>query len=98
MADRQDMIRAVDLAIAGDWDGAHKIVQEDEDDPTSCWIHAVLHKIEGDAGNARYWYRRAGQSYEAYADRQGRARRHQGRADVLSDIGSAPGTSYMRAC
>ena len=68
MADRQDMIRAVDLAIAGDWDGAHKIAQQDEADPTSCWIHAVLHKIEGDAGNARYWYRLAGQSYEAFAD------------------------------
>ncbi len=65
---RQDLIRAVDLAIAGDWDGAHKIVQADEEDATSCWIHAVLHKIEGDAGNARYWYRRAGQAFEAYAD------------------------------
>jgi hypothetical protein len=43
-------------------------VQEDEHDATSCWIHAVLHKIEGDAGNARYWYRRAGQSYESYPD------------------------------
>jgi hypothetical protein len=68
MADRQDLIRAVDRAMAGDWDGAHAIVQEDEEDATSCWIHAVLHKIEGDAGNARYWYRRAGQAYEAYSD------------------------------
>ncbi len=68
MADRQDLIRAVDLAIAGDWEGAHKIAQQDETDPTSCWIHAVLHKIEGDAGNARYWYRLAGQSYEAFPD------------------------------
>ena len=55
-------------SLAGDWDGAHKIVQEDEADATSCWIHAVLHKIEGDAGNSRYWYARAGQSYEAYPD------------------------------
>ena len=31
-------------------------------------MHAVLHKIEGDAANARYWYRLAGQAYEAYAD------------------------------
>jgi hypothetical protein len=62
------MIRAIDLAIAGDWNGAHAIVQADEEDATSCWIHAVLHKIEGDAGNARYWYTRAGQAYEAYAD------------------------------
>jgi hypothetical protein len=68
MANRQDMIRAIDLAIAGDWNGAHAIVQADEEDATSCWIHAVLHKIEGDAGNARYWYTRAGQAYEAYAD------------------------------
>jgi len=68
MADRQDLIRAVELALAGDWDGAHEIVQADEADATSCWIHAVLHKIEGDAGNARYWYARAGHAYEAYAD------------------------------
>ena len=68
MANRQDLIRAVELAIAGDWKAAHTIVQQNEDDTTSCWIHAVLHKIEGDAGNARYWYGRAGQSYEAYAE------------------------------
>jgi len=66
---REDLIRAVDLALAGDWNAAHEIVQQDEADPTSCWVHAVLHKIEGDAGNARYWYRRSGgQAYEAYAD------------------------------
>ena len=68
MATRQDLIRAVELAIAGEWDRAHEIVQEDEADATSCWIHAVLHKIEGDASNARYWYRLAGQSYEAFPD------------------------------
>ena len=68
MISRQDLIRAVDLALAGDWDAAHEIAQQGEADPTSCWIHAVLHKIEGDAANARYWYRRAGQAYEAYAD------------------------------
>jgi hypothetical protein len=68
MANRNDLTRAIDLALADDRDGAHKIVQEDEADATSCWIHAVLHKIEGDAGNSRYWYRRAGQSYEAYTD------------------------------
>ena len=66
--ERQELIRAVDLAIAGDWESAHRIVQQDETDQTSCWIHAVLHKIEGDAANARYWYGRAGHAYEAYAD------------------------------
>lgn len=32
------------------------------------WIHAVLHKIEGDEFNSRYWYERAQQSYDAYND------------------------------
>jgi hypothetical protein len=69
MAGREDLIRAVDLALAGDRNGAHEIAQQDEADPAFCWLHAVLHKIEGDAANARYWYRRSGgQSYEAYAD------------------------------
>ncbi len=68
MTNREDLTRAVDLALAGEWKAAHEIVQQDEEDGTSCWIHAVLHKIEGDASNARYWYARAGQAYEAYAD------------------------------
>ena len=68
MADRQELTRAVDLALAGDWEAAHAIAQQDETDPASCWVHAVLHKIEGDAGNARYWYARAGQAYEAFPD------------------------------
>jgi hypothetical protein len=38
---------------------AHELVQPYEDDTIAAWIHAVLHKIEGDLGNARYWYRRA---------------------------------------
>ena len=68
MPTREDLVRAIDIALAGDWTGAHEIVQQDETDPTFCWVHAVLHKIEGDAANARYWYRLSGQSYEAYAD------------------------------
>ncbi|HLZ06760.1 MAG TPA: hypothetical protein VKR55_32015 [Bradyrhizobium sp.] len=47
-------------AAKGDWDAAHKIVQ-DEDDANSAWVHAYLHRVEGDPGNAGYWYRRAGQ-------------------------------------
>jgi len=56
-----DLLQAVELALAGKWDAAHQIVQQYEDDATAAWIHAVLHKIEGDLANARYWYRRAGQ-------------------------------------
>ena len=62
------LTQAIDHALSGNWRDAHEIVQQDEEDATSCWIHAVLHKIEGDADNSRYWYRRAGQAYEAYAD------------------------------
>jgi hypothetical protein len=55
---KDDLLRAVELALAKDWDAAHQIVQQYEDG-TAAWIHAVLHKMEGDLGNARYWYRRA---------------------------------------
>ena len=47
-------------AAKGDWDKAHGIVQ-DEGDANSAWVHAYLHRVEGDLGNAGYWYRRAGQ-------------------------------------
>lgn len=43
----------------GDWDAAHKVAQ-DIDDEDGSWIHAYLHRKEGDPGNAAYWYRRAG--------------------------------------
>ena len=51
--------RALSLLGAGDWDGAHRLVQ---DDPSreAAWIHAHVHRVEGDLGNAGYWYRRAG--------------------------------------
>jgi hypothetical protein len=55
----QELIRAIDLALAGQWVQAHKIVQNIED-KTAYWIHAVLHKMEGDRGNSMYWYSRAG--------------------------------------
>lgn len=37
---------------------------------TADWLHAVLHKIEGDESNSRYWYRRSGQNYESWGDPQ----------------------------
>ncbi|MCS6787336.1 MAG: hypothetical protein NZ524_09940 [Thiobacillaceae bacterium] len=62
--DRNELLAAVDAALAGDWHRAHRIVQQDERDPLACWIHAVLHKIEGDAWNSRYWYARSPHRYE----------------------------------
>jgi hypothetical protein len=62
------LITAVNLALADDWDGAHKIAQ-DYSDPAANWIHAVLHKIEGDVWNSKYWYARtAGIQYQDYTD------------------------------
>ncbi|MER8912235.1 hypothetical protein NKI32_00115 [Mesorhizobium sp. M0761] len=45
----------------GDWERAHECVQANESDPASVWVHAYLHRKEGDLSNAAYWYRRAGQ-------------------------------------
>ena len=42
------------------WDIAHNIVQ-DINTQTASWIHAYLHRVEGDLGNANYWYNRAGE-------------------------------------
>jgi hypothetical protein len=65
---REDLIRATEAALAGDWAGAHAVVQKHESDPTACWLHACLHKMEPDESNSRYWYRRSGHAYEEYAD------------------------------
>ncbi|WP_159012742.1 hypothetical protein [Bradyrhizobium sp. S69] len=46
-------------AARGNWDQAHKIVQ-DESSADAAWVHAYLHRVEGDLGNAGYWYRQAG--------------------------------------
>lgn len=62
--DKAALLRAVDLATKNQWDEAHHIVQEYEDE-FACRIHAVLHKMEGDESNSRYWYRRAGKEFDS---------------------------------
>ena len=49
----------------GDWDKAHHLVDSLED-KQSCWVHAYLHRKEGDNGNAGYWYRKAGKQVPSY--------------------------------
>ncbi len=44
----------------GNWDLAHACAQVDETDASAAWVHAYLHREEGDLANAGYWYRRAG--------------------------------------
>ncbi|HXR04348.1 MAG TPA: hypothetical protein VN836_06530 [Verrucomicrobiae bacterium] len=53
-APKADLLRAIELALAGDWDAAHQLIQQYENDTTAAWIHTVLHKIEGDVANSRY--------------------------------------------
>jgi hypothetical protein len=48
----------------GEWDAAHQVAQ-DIDDASGAWVHAYLHRKEGDPGNAAYWYQRAGQPIPA---------------------------------
>jgi len=73
MNNREQLKQAVQLALDGDWDASHKIAQ-DYSDVTANWIHAVLHKIEGDEWNSKYWYKRTmglqagAKQYEDYAD------------------------------
>ena len=54
------LLEAVELALDGNWQAAHRIVQDHDTDEVAAWIHAVVHRMEGDIGNARYWYRRCG--------------------------------------
>ena len=57
--EKSSLIKAIDLALAQEWERAHEIVQ-DLNSQEAAWIHAVLHRIEGDNSNAAYWYRQAG--------------------------------------
>lgn len=52
-------LRALWRDARGDWDGAHKCVDVRED-KDSMWVHAYLHRKQGELWNARYWYARAG--------------------------------------
>ena len=66
--DNLDCLNAIEFALGEKWDEAHRIVQELKT-PKAQWIHAVLHKIEGDESNSRYWYSRSSiEVYESYLD------------------------------
>jgi hypothetical protein len=56
------LVEAVEHALAGEWQRAHLIVQDHDGDRIANWIHAVVHRMEGDLGNARYWYKRGGRT------------------------------------
>jgi len=52
-------LQALWWAARGSWDRAHSLVQHDGTEDAA-WVHAHLHRVEGDLENASYWYRKAG--------------------------------------
>ena len=52
------LVAALDRLRANDWQGAHVLVQ-DLEDPVGFRIHGLVHRLEGDLSNSRYWYGRA---------------------------------------
>ncbi|HSF04567.1 MAG TPA: hypothetical protein VLG10_02135 [Methylomirabilota bacterium] len=69
------LTRAVELLAAGAWQQAHKIVQGEEG-ALAAWLHGIVHTLEGDLDNARYWYRKADRAFP-------------GRDAVQAEIGAA---------
>ena len=61
-ASGRTLARAVELLTMGAWQQAHEIVQKDES-VLAAWLHGIVHTLEGDLENARYWYRRAGRQF-----------------------------------
>lgn len=56
---KDELSKALGLLRKGDWEAAHLIVQKDEASPLACWAHGIVHLMEGDTSNARYWYGQA---------------------------------------
>jgi hypothetical protein len=68
MISSDELQQAIALIQRNDWHAAHEIAQS-HSDPIANWLHAILHKMEGDVGNSHYWYARThGVQYEDYAD------------------------------
>lgn len=59
-------LRSLWYAAKGDWESSHDIAQE-INSPMGSWIHAYLHRMEGDKWNAGYWYDRAGKPFPKYS-------------------------------
>ena len=56
------LARALAHLEARDWQAAHEIVQQDESELAG-WLHGIVHTLEGDFENARYWYRRVHRAF-----------------------------------
>lgn len=61
-ADSAPAVQALWWLARGDWERAHECVQGHEGEPDCDWVHAHLHRQEGDLNNAGWWYRQVGRS------------------------------------
>jgi hypothetical protein len=66
MNSRESLRKAVDHLEQGEWEAAHKIVQSG-DSAQAYWLHGIVHLLEGDLANARYWYAQAGRTFSSDA-------------------------------
>jgi hypothetical protein len=62
---RAQLSEAVKHLQSGDWQAAHELVQRDEESALACWAHGIVHIMEGDLPNARYWYGQAKRRFPA---------------------------------
>ena len=60
--EKKPLLEALSHLRKRDWEAAHVIVQ-DSNAPLASWAHGIVHLIEGDEPNARYWYRHAGREF-----------------------------------
>lgn len=56
------LARALELLAGGAWQPAHEIVQKEKSE-LAAWLHGIVHTLEGDLDNARYWYRKADRAF-----------------------------------
>jgi Tfp pilus assembly protein PilF len=61
-AQPEALAKALDFLAAGEWQRAHEIVQPDKS-TLAAWMHGIVHTLEGDLDNARYWYRKANREF-----------------------------------
>ncbi len=59
---RHELLRGLSLLESGDWDGAHAVAQAYMS-ALGSWLHGIVHMVEPDESNSKYWYRRAGRSF-----------------------------------
>jgi len=60
-----DLLETGNFRTGEGWEKAHQICQTNEGAPLFDWVHALVHRIEGDDANAAYWYRRAGRTRQS---------------------------------